>query len=129
MEVGTWVEVDAVRPDGRLVIEELYYTGSPPTAGTDHYFSDQFIELANNSPDRIEVGGLYIADVYGAAGAINPGMTPDSYAGQGRLVLDCVWRIPGEPEDHILEPGESIILAHDGTNHAPFSTVDMSGAD
>ncbi len=116
-----------VGPEGRLVIEELYYAGSPPMGGTDHYFSDQFIELANNSPDRIEVGGLYVADVYGAAGVINPGMAPDAYT--DRLILDSVWRIPGDPEDTILEPGESILIAHDGTNHTPFSTVDLSGAD
>ena len=59
-------------PAGRLLIEELYYAGSPPEAGTDHYFSDQFIELVNISDAPVEVGGLLVGDVYGVSGAINP---------------------------------------------------------
>ncbi len=117
-------------PRGRLVVEEFYYAGSPPMGGTDHYFSDQFVELLNDSAERITIGGLFIGDVYGLAGEINPGMDPDSYAAdEEHVYLETVWRIPGAPADEILEPGQSVVIAHDGTNHAPFSTVDLSGAD
>ncbi len=98
--------------------------------GADHYFSDQFVELLNDSAERITIGGLLIGDVYGLAGEINPGMEPDSYAAdEGHVYLETVWRIPGAPADVILEPGQSVVIAHDGTNHLPFSTVDLSGAD
>ncbi len=118
-------------PAGRLLIEEFYYSGSPPAAGTDHYYSDQFIELVNISEVPVEVGGLLVGDVYGLAGVINNGNTPNSYAESDpeRVYLENVWRIPGEPSDVLLDPGASLIIAHDGTNHQPFSTVDLSGAD
>lgn len=118
-------------PDGRLLIEELYYTGSPPSAGTDHYFSDQFIEIVNISDEPVMLGGLMIGDLHGLAGVINNGDTPNSYAEEDpdRVYLANLWRIPGAPEDHMLEPGDSLLIAHDGTNHQPFSSVDLTGAD
>lgn len=118
-------------PDGRLLIEELYYAGSPPAAGTDHYFSDQFIEIVNISDDPVMVGGIMVGDAHGLAGVINNGDAPNSFAQEDpdRVVLDNLWRIPGAPEDHLLEPGDFLLIAHDGTNHQPFSTVDLTGAD
>lgn len=120
---------DPVSPHGRLVVEEFYYAGAVPTAGADHYFSDQFVELVNDSPDRVMVGGLILGDAWGSAGEINPGMEPDGLADDAdHVYLDTTWRIPGEPADVVLEPGGSLVIAHDGTNHVPFSTVDLSGA-
>ncbi len=112
---------------GDLLIEELYYSGAAPRGGTDHYFSDQFIELVNTTTQPLDLSGLLIGDAHGAAGAINPGMKPDSYATSrpNEVVLSSVWRIPKGAR---LEPGARLIIAHDGTNHRPFSTVDLSGA-
>ncbi|MCB9759693.1 MAG: DUF4876 domain-containing protein [Alphaproteobacteria bacterium] len=122
--------VEPVSPMGRLLIEELYYTGAPPAGGADHYFSDQFIELVNASDQPVMIGGLYLGDVFGVAGEINPGTTPDSQAGRDpdHVYLQNVWRIPGAPEDVVLAPGASALIAHDGVNHAPFSPVDLTGA-
>ena len=128
---GAPAELPPEPPAGRLLIEELYYAGSPPGAGADHYFSDQFIELVNVSDVPVEVGGLLVGDVYGLAGVINSGDQPNSYVEEDpdRVYLENVWRVPGAPEDVLLEPGASLVIAHDGTNHQPFSTVDLSGAD
>jgi len=128
---GIAIEATPQPPNGRLLIEEVYYAGSPPTAGADHYYADQFIEIVNISDDPVEIGGLMVGDVYGLAGAINSGNTPNSYAQSDpdRVYMDNLWRIPGEPGDHLLDPGETLLLAHDGTNHQPFSTIDLTGAD
>lgn len=118
----------AVAPEpGDLLIEELYYSGASPNGGTDHYFSDQFIELVNATDEPLDLSGVMIGDVYGAAGEINPGMTPDSFVRShpDQVVLSSVWRIPDETR---LEPGARLIVAHDGTNHRPFSTIDLSAA-
>ncbi|MCP4872515.1 MAG: DUF4876 domain-containing protein [Proteobacteria bacterium] len=124
------VPLDPVSPRGRLVVEEFYYAGAAETVGADHYFSDQFVELRNDSAEPVMIGGLVLGDASGAAGEINPGMVPDGYADDpDHVYLENVWRIPGAPEDVILEPGGSVVIAHDGTNHIPFSTVDLSGAD
>ncbi len=117
-------------PHGRLVIDEIYFTGSPPFGDVDHYFSDQFIALRNVSDEPVAVGGLLIGDVFGIAGEINPGSEPHGLAEDHEHVyMSNLWRIPGAPEEVLLDPGERLVIAQDGTNHSPFSTVDLSGAD
>lgn len=112
---------------GDLLIEELYYAGAVPDGGTDHYFSDQFIELVNTTEMPLDLSGMLVGNAFGVAGAINPGTSPDSFAESRpeRVVLETVWRIP---DDTRLEAGQTLVIAHDGTNHRPFSTIDLSGA-
>ena len=51
----------AVPPQkGDLLIEELYYSGPRPKGGTDHYFSDQFIELVNTTDHPLDLSGVMI---------------------------------------------------------------------
>ncbi len=119
-----------VSPRGRLVVDEVYFTGSPPFGGAEHYFSDQFIAVYNVSDEPVAAGGLLVGDVFGVAGEINPGNEPHGLAEDlDHVYMQNVWRIPGAPEDVIIEPGERLVIAQDGTNHNPFSTVDLSGAD
>jgi hypothetical protein len=112
---------------GELLISELYTTGAVPAGGTDHYFSDQFVEVVNASADTLDVSGVGIADVFGAAGEINPGMVPDGFRDShpDEVVLSTVWRVPSGT---VLAPGEAMVIAHDGTNHRPFSELDLSSA-
>jgi hypothetical protein len=120
---------------GGLVIKEIYYTGSrTPSNGT--YFSDQFVEIYNNSADTIFTDGLFIADVYGVSGLINPGQRPTEFKDdQNNVYVSSVWRIPGTGRQHPLAPGRSIIIAQDGANHRGDTTlnrnspVDLSAAD
>lgn len=121
-------EVPARAPaSGELLIEELYYAGAAPAGGTDHYFADQFVELVNAGEAPLDVSGLLVGEVEGSAGEINPGMTPDSFAERrpDEVVLASIWRLPHGVR---IEPGATLVLAHDGTNHRPFSTIDLSGA-
>jgi hypothetical protein len=120
---------------GGLVIKEIYYTGSKTPSG-GNYFSDQFVEIYNNSADTIFTDGLCIADVYGVSGLINPGQRPTEFKDdQNNVYVSSVWRIPGSGRQYPLAPGRSIIIAQDGVNHRgdstlnPNSPVDLSGAD
>jgi len=127
VEVPDSGPVLAVAPmKGDLLIEEFYYCGAPPAGGADHYFSDQFVELVNAAEHPLDLSGVLLGDAFGIAGAINPGSTPNSYAESrpDEVVLSSVWRIPAEAR---LEPGQRLVVAHDGTNHRPFSDVDLSG--
>ena len=49
--------------------------------------------------------------------------------GDSWLTYDLAELVPGAPEAVLLDPGASLVIAHDGTNHQPFSTVDLTGAD
>jgi hypothetical protein len=120
---------------GGLVIKEVYYTGSRTPSG-GNYFSDQFVEIYNNSADTIFTDGLCIADVYGVSGLINPGQRPTEFKDdQNNVYVSSVWRIPGTGRQHPLAPGRSIIIAQDGANHRGDTTlnrsspVDLSTAD
>jgi len=119
---------------GNLLIKEVYYTGSKtPSGGT--YFSDQFVEIYNNSTDVIYLDGLCIADMYGNSGLINPTSLPTAFnTDANHVYAGNVWRIPGSGKAHPLAPGASIIIAQDGVNHKeatlnPNSPVDLSKAD
>ena len=129
MGCGPVAEVPPVEePEGKLLISEVYYSGSPETAGAERYYSDQFIELVNAGDASLDVGGVMVGDAAGAAGEINPGMEPEGLASRkpDYVFLENVWRIP---EGVTLNPGQKLVLAHDGTNHQPFSELDLSGAD
>lgn len=119
-------------PFGRLVFEELYYAGAKPLeAGGDHYYADQFFELENKSDEPVALAGLCLGDAAGLAGAINPGNTPSGLATEDpdHVYLANVWCLPPEAQGEVLRPGDTLVLAHDGTNHAPYSALDLSDAD
>lgn len=119
---------------GSLLIKEVYYTGSR-TASGGTYFSDQFVEIYNNSTDTLYLDSLCIGDVYGVSGLVNPTDVPSRFnTDKDNVYLNNVWRIPGTGKQHPLAPGKSIVIAQDGVNHKeaalnPNSPVDLSNAD
>ena len=119
---------------GNLLIKEVYYTGSP-TASGGTYFSDQFVEIYNNSTDTLYLDNLCIADVFGNSGLINPTSLPTPFnTDKDNSYASSIWRIPGTGKQRPLAPGASIIIAQDGVNHKdatlnPNSPVDLSKAD
>jgi hypothetical protein len=119
-------------PFGRLVLEEIYYAGAAPLeVGGDHYYADQFFELENASDEAVTLAGLCIGDAAGLAGTINAGNTPSGLATSDpdHVYLANVWCLPPEAQGDVLAPGDTLVLAHDGTNHAPYSDLDLSDAD
>ena len=122
-------------PQGNLLIEEVYYAGAVPVGGIDRYYGDQFIELVNIADAPVMVGGLILGDTPGASGAINPGDEPGegpsgNYVGDpDHVYLLSAWRVPGAPEDVLLAPGASLVIAQDAQDHAPYSPLDLSGAE
>ncbi|MNX37879.1 hypothetical protein D3C86_682000 [compost metagenome] len=119
---------------GNLLIKEVYYTGSKTASGST-YFSDQFVEIYNNSAETIYLDGLCIADLYGNSGLINPTSPATPFQSeQENAYASNVWRIPGTGRQHPLAAGASIVIAQDGVNHKeatlnPNSPVDLSNAD
>lgn len=98
---------------GNLLLKEIYYTGSrTPSDGA--YFLDQFYEIYNNSTETIYADSLVLANCMpGNANKSIPGWSDDP----NHVYLGSVWRIPGTGKDHPIEPGKSIIISKNGTNH------------
>ena len=128
---GDTSAVEPLPPMGNLLIEEVYYSGAVPTAGIERYYSDQFIELENIADAPVMLGGLILGDAPGISGAINSGSGPENrFVGDPDYVyLTTAWRIPGEPEEVLLQPGETIVIAQDASTHNPYSPVDLFEAD
>jgi hypothetical protein len=121
------LEISGV-PAGNLVFKEVYYTGVP-----NFYFSDQFVEIYNNTKETIYLDGLCIADVYGASGQINPTTIPSPFQNDaGSVYVSSVWQIAGTGQQYPLQPGESTLIAQDGINHKEQNAntkVDLSTAN
>lgn len=120
---------------GNFVIKEVYYTGSQRPEG-GNYFNDQFHEIYNNSTEVLYADGLYIADVYGPSGQINPNTQPTPFQNdQDHVYLSSVWKVPGSGTDYPIQPGESFIIAQTAQDHRdnpdlnPNSPVNLGNAD
>jgi hypothetical protein len=103
---------------GKLVFSEIYYSGSPATP-IPFYFHDQFTEIYNNSSQTIYLDSLIVADAdYG-------------YADDDFIHSIHAYMIPGSGRDYPLEPGQTMLIAQDATDHtaANDSSVDLSHAD
>jgi hypothetical protein len=118
------VEEEPQSPVGFLKIEEVYYSGSIPTAGIDRYYADQFIQLRNVSEHTLDIGGIGLGDIFGLAGEINSGYGPDSYASDNQnLYFENLWQIPMDSPYRYLPPGGCIKIAQDAADHGPYSPL------
>lgn len=113
-----------------LVIEEIYFTGSP-VAGEDSGDDDQYIKLTNTSSevvyaDRVMFVSNYIDGFITETGAYYT--YPELPDG---LVVTDMYMIPGNGTDHPIKPGESIVLAIDAKKYTDENpnAVDLSKAD
>ncbi len=101
---------------GGLVFKQIYYTGSRTPLGGS-YFSDQFFEIYNNSPDTIYMDSLCIGNTGGAPGNNLNGKPSGFQIDQDNVHLVNVWMVPGTGKSHPLAPGQSFIIAQDGIDH------------
>ncbi len=109
---------------GDLVFKEIFYTGSrTPNDGT--YFADQFMEIYNNSTEPIYVDGLLISDIMGNPSGPNPSPWRNDH---DHVYAQTIWRVPGGGQDHLLQPGESILIAQNGLDHREenANSIDLS---
>ncbi len=129
------LKLHATSLTGGLVFKEIYYSGSKTETG-GKYYSDQFVEIYNNSDEVIYLDGLGIMAVSPAA-SLSPSKWID---GEGNLLPrypsdGYVCYIPGSGKEHPLQPRTGIVIAQDGINHKtdkegnPQSPVNLGNAD
>jgi hypothetical protein len=122
------VEV-AVSQSNAFVIKEFYFSGSLTPAGKA-YYSDQYLEIYNNSAIVQYADGISVLEheSYG---------TGDNFWKDivDSIVVKKIWTIPGSGTDVPVQPGQSIVLAVDGINHKsdpngnPLSPVNLGNSD
>lgn len=128
---------------GRLLLKQVYYTGSDIRLGAG--FRDQFFEIHNNSNQTIYLDGLYLAQVYGEGSVASElesfhlpngqfdwskahGQSDTENANRSYIYSDEVLRFPGSGDQYPLLSGKSIIVAATALNHkAPLTVLDDQG--
>lgn len=112
-----------------FVIKEVYFSGSVTLAGKK-YYADQYLELFNNT------GEIQYAD--GISVLVHESSNTGTNMWQNikdTIVAETIWTIPGSGFQYPVEPGKSIVIAHDGINHRsdpkgnPLSPVNLGNAD
>lgn len=109
------------------VIKEIYFTGSKTVTGGS-YWNDQYIEVYNNSSEILYADGLTISESEHTS--INDLNTWGAFL-PGRVAAGTIYSVPGNGADYPVQPGASLVLASNGSNHKvlnPNSPVDLSNA-
>ena len=107
----------SLRPSlpGDILIKEVFYTGTTTPNGKA-YWSDQFIEIFNNTSKVIYADSIYIATLYGTNGSVDNSPSTLS-SDEDNVYPDFVWMIPGNGHSNPILPGKSLLIAEDGMNH------------
>lgn len=114
-------------PSSGFVIEEIYFAGSTTPTG-DQYSADQYLKIYNNSSEVLYADGLAILQsefLTTSKEDYTPNLMDDAFT------VDFVFVIPGSGQDQPVQPGESLLIALDGSNHQEANTnsFDLSVAD
>lgn len=114
-------------PSQGFVFEEIYFAGSTTPEGKQ-YSADQYFKILNNSDHVLYADGLAIAESEFMT-IDKQDYTPDIM--DRSFSVDFVFVIPGNGTEHPVEPGQSLIIALDGSNHLEANTnsIDLSHAD
>ncbi len=111
-----------------LIFKSLYTAG-----GSQWYMLDSYFEIVNNSDEVQYLDGIIISAPTGNQSEANAwqasGITDLYNSGQGSVIA-----FPGTGKDYPLEPGKSVLIANNATDHhaaAPEGNncPDLSNAD
>lgn len=114
----------------RFVISQFYYSGCLSQAGKLDY-SDQFIEIYNNTGETLYADGLSLVEHEARGDKENEWKDWEST----HIVVSTIWTIPGTGKDVPVLPGKSLVIASNALNHKsdpngnPGSPVDLGDAD
>ncbi|MCD7709780.1 MAG: DUF4876 domain-containing protein [Porphyromonadaceae bacterium] len=109
-----------------LIFKEIY------VSSYSYYFKDMYWEIVNNSDevqylDQCIIGHMdYTSSTSTAVWVDENGNSLEKYP-----LLDYVLAFPGNGTDYPLQPGESVVIAQDATDHSAVYDVcpDLSNAD
>ncbi len=114
-----------------LVFKSLYYVSY------NYYFSDTYFEIVNNSDEVQYLDQCIVGNMTQLQG------NPSQWVDAGGKLLDrypfygYVVAFPGSGTTYPLQPGQSVVVANDATNHTPLNipadgvqkSPNLTGAD
>lgn len=103
-------------PKGRLIFNELYFSGCLRPDGKTTYTQDQYISVANNSHDVYYLDGLCIGQVGPSTTSLPSGWMLNTDMKEIPLFMMC-WQFPGNGTDYPLLPGEYQTIATQAIDH------------
>ena len=114
--------------DGDFVIAELFLPGTFNEAGKQ-YNGDQYVRIYNNSDKVLYADGLVFMESAFMTTSKSKVVDPDIM--NEAMAINTVAVVPGNGQDHPVQPGESIILCDNAINHkeANPNSIDLSKAD
>ncbi len=113
---------------GELLIEEIYFTGSP-IEGSTNSSDDQYIKLTNNSDHTIYADHVMFVTSFITGTISSVGAYYEYPALEDGLAVENMYVIPGDGDDHPLAPGESLILALAALDYTDTMGINLSKAD
>ena len=112
-----------VATTSNLIIKEIFYSGHSmnyDVAGAT-MVKDHFFELYNNGDEAIYIDGIHIAEAWTPAtadfeSAPAVSIMEDQTLDHNYVYVSSVIRVPGSGQEHLLEPGESFLVAINAIN-------------
>ncbi len=120
--MATTVDLDS--PYYGLIIKEVFYSGHSynyDVAGATAV-KDYFFELYNNGDKAIYLDGIHVAEAWSPvtsddiANAPAISLREDPNLDHNYVYVSSVIRVPGSGQEHVLNPGESFLVATNAIN-------------
>lgn len=114
--VNLYADATATIDVNRILSSPLVFKAIYAAGGISGYVKDQYFEIVNNSDEVQYLDGLILGAPEGNATTANAwqanGMADLYSCGQGATIA-----FPGSGNQYPLQPGESVLIANDATNH------------
>ena len=102
--------------DKTFVLDELFFNCSSNDGAYDRNYFEEYLTIKNISNQPLYADGLSVAI------AADPN---DSEAGEmaeylkkDKIVISQLYTIPGKGREHLVQPGQSIVIAHSAVDHS-----------
>ena len=112
-----------VATTSNLIIKEIFYSGHSMNydVASATMVKDHFFELYNNGDEAIYIDGIHIAEAWTPAtadfeSAPAVSIMEDQTLDHNYVYVSSVIRVPGSGQEHLLEPGESFLVAINAIN-------------
>lgn len=117
--------------DKTFVLDELFFNCSSNGDWDNNYYEEYFT-IRNVSDRPLYADGLSVA-ICGDYNCLDDEGVKSAYLAKDSIVVSQMYTIPGSGREHLVMPGESLVIAHSAIDHTQGgekpAARDLSGAD